>query len=312
MNQPAGIPVFKLYGEREQWPTPDMVHCELIAARSQLHNWQIKPHRHNGLFQILYLQQGKAEIRLEENRYPMAAGQVLIVPQMCVHGLTFERGAVGYVITLAYPLIHQLTRQAGDGLLALTGPSMHSLGEGSESGPIKMAFNALDTEYRRNAPYRHLLMEALLGAILIWLARDALPQAGGRAKEAEEKGRKGAGRGERRKAAGRGRGAEHFGCFCDLIEQHYTDHHPVSFYASRIGITAAHLNVLCRQAVGKSALDLIHERVLLEAKRKLVYTSMPVSVMAYAIGFADPAYFTRFFKRWAGMSPKDFRRQAGT
>jgi AraC family transcriptional activator of pobA len=269
-----------------------MVHCESIAARSQLHNWQIRPHQHNGLFQILYLQQGKAKIRLEDQQRRMSAGQVLVVPQMCVHGFQFDRNAVGHVITLAYPMINRLTKQAGDGLLALTSPSMHTLGEDSRSSHIRMAFAALDAEYRGNAPYRHLLMESLLGAILIWLARDTLPQRAG-AKET-------------------GRGGEHFGRFCELIEEHYTGHHPVAFYARRIGITAAHLNVLCRQAAGKSALELIHERVLLEAKRNLVYTSMTVSVVSYTIGFSDPAYFTRFFKRQVGMSPKDFRRQAGT
>src|ERR1700716_1495044 len=55
MSLSTDIPVYKLYGEHDQWLTPDMVHCESIAARSQLHNWQIKPHQHHGLFQILYL-----------------------------------------------------------------------------------------------------------------------------------------------------------------------------------------------------------------------------------------------------------------
>jgi AraC family transcriptional activator of pobA len=89
-------------------------------------------------------------------------------------------------------------------------------------------------------------------------------------------------------------------------------HEPVSDYASRLGITAAHLNALCRQAAGKSALALIHERMILEAKRNLVYTSMTIAVVADTIGFADPAYFTRFFRREVGMSPKEFRVKAGT
>ena len=77
-------------------------------------------------------------------------------------------------------------------------------------------------------------------------------------------------------------------------------------------MTAAHLNALCRQTVGKSALELIHERMILEAKRNLVYTSMSISEVSYAIGFSDPAYFTRFFKRQVGLSPKEFRKRAGT
>jgi AraC family transcriptional activator of pobA len=95
-----------------------------------------------------------------------------------------------------------------------------------------------------------------------------------------------------------------------MVDESYSKHYPVAWYAEQIGITAAHLNVLCRQAANQSALELIHARVLLEAKRNLVYTSMTVSVVSYTLGFSDPAYFTRFFKRQTGMSPKDFRMQA--
>lgn len=289
------IPVYKLYGEQEPWLTPDMVHCESIAARSQLHNWHIKPHQHNGLFQILYLQNGNARIQLDDHHSVMCAGQVLMVPQTCIHGFQFDRDAVGYVLTLAYPLINTLTARMGRGLSALTSPSQHALGDDEESAHIRMAFSAFDIEYRGNAPHRDLLMEALLGAILIWLTRHAM-QALPAPREAA--------RGRRRSG--------HFARFCELLEQGYGEHHSVAHYAKEIGVTAAHLNLLCRQAVDKSALALVHERVLLEAKRNLVYTSMTIGEVSYAIGFSDPAYFTRFFKRSIGLSPKDFRRQAGT
>jgi AraC family transcriptional regulator, transcriptional activator of pobA len=296
MAQVKQIPVYKLYGEQEPWPTPDMVHCESIAARSQLHNWQIKPHQHNGLFQILFLQQGAAKIQIDDAQYDMAAGQILMVPQMCIHGFRFERNAVGHVVTLAYELINllmRLTRQAGDGLVALSDPSIHALGDDAESGYIRMAFSALDAEYRGNAPYRKLQIEALLGAILIWLARSAPHHALAHAQES-------------------GKSAEHFANFRALIEQHFAEQKPLAWYARQLGITAAHLNALCRRTVGRSALALLHERMLLEAKRNLVYTSMTISVVGYAIGFSDPAYFTRFFKRQAGVSPKEFRKRAGT
>jgi AraC family transcriptional activator of pobA len=52
--------------------------------------------------------------------------------------------------------------------------------------------------------------------------------------------------------------------------------------------------------------------VILEAKRNLVYTSMTISVVSNTAGFADPAYFTRFFKRQVGLSPREFRLKAGT
>ena len=102
---------------------------------------------------------------------------------------------------------------------------------------------------------------------------------------------------------------QHLATFSRMIEQDYSKHHLVTYYARKIGITAAHLNIISRQITGKSALNLIHERLLLEAKRNLVYTNLSISTLSYTLGFADPAYFTRFFKRNSGASPKEFRNQ---
>lgn len=291
MNKLSDIPVYKLYGEEEHWLTPDLVHCESIAARSQLHNWQIKPHQHHGLFQVLYLRDGTAKIRLDDRHHDMRGPQVLVVPQMCIHGFKFARNAGGQVITLAYPLLDKIDQQLGNGLAALTRPSIHQLGDDEQSAHVKLAFSLIDSEYKRDAPYRNLLLESLLGTILVWIARNSAssPQEPPRAI---------------------GRSGRHFAAFCQMVEESYSRHYPVAWYAAQIGITAAHLNVLCRDAANQSALELIHQRVLLEAKRNLVYTSMTVSVVSYTLGFSDPAYFTRFFKRQTGLSPKDFRLQA--
>jgi AraC family transcriptional activator of pobA len=283
------IPVYKLYGEHEQWTTPDMIHCETIAARSKLHDWEIKPHQHHGLFQLLYLAAGNARIRFDDREVVMTAGQVALVPQMCIHGFQFAPNAEGHVMTLAYPLVSRVAGAAGEALLALRSPHLLGLPEDQDGACQRSHFSAIDREYHGNAPHRELLLESLLGALLAWLARHVAPKVD---------------------AARSARGMRHFAGFCKMVDAEYAGHHPVSHYARRLGITPAHLNVLCRQASGQSALDLIHERMLLEAKRNLVYTSMTISTVSYALGFADPAYFTRFFKQRIGLSPKAFRGQA--
>lgn len=293
MTAVNAIPVFKLYGEQESWLTPDMLHCESIAVRSQMHDWHIKPHRHNGLFQILYLQDGHADIQLDDAHHAMHAGQILLVPPLYIHGFRFSRNAQGMVLTLAHPLFDKLTAQLGDAKVALGKPSILALNDETDGAYIRAAMGALDVEYKRNASYRSTLIESLLGAILIWLARNAQPYVHEAGKDT-------------------GKGAAHFANFCRLIEQGHCTHHEVAYYAKKVGISAAHLNVLCRQTANKSALELIHERLILEAKRNLVYTTMSISEASYAIGFSDPAYFTRFFKRHTGLSPKDFRTRAGT
>jgi AraC family transcriptional activator of pobA len=286
------VPTFKLFGENTPWLTPDMLHCESIAARSSLHAWQITPHRHNGLFQILHLKEGSAKVRIDESVSTMHAGSLLLVPQMCIHGFLFEEFAQGHVVTVVYPLIQRLAQRAGDALAALTSPRMLVLGPDGEGDYLAHAMRALELEYRGTAAHRGLQIEALLAGILIIIGRRCAQPDNAIAPVR--------------------RGAAHFQAFCELIEAHYTRHEPVSFYAGRLGITAAHLNALCRQATAKSALGLIHERVLLESKRNLVYTSMTVSQVSDASGFNDPAYFTRFFTRSTGMSPSAFRQSAGT
>jgi AraC family transcriptional activator of pobA len=290
---PTSIPVFKLYGEHAPWPTADMMHCETIAARSTLHNWEIRPHQHHGLFQLLYLKAGLARIRADDDELAMQAGQVLLVPQMCIHGFNFAPHAEGHVLTLAYPLLARVGGAASEILLGLRKPYLHSLPPGDEGDDLRMHFATLAREYRQAATHRELLLEALLAGMLAWLARQIVPPAL-----------------QPLQPGGPTRGPHHFGRYCQMIEAEYSSQHAVSWYADRLGISAAHLNALCRQAARQSALELIHERLLLEARRSLAYSARSVSAVSYDLGFADPAYFTRFFKQRVGLSPKAFRTRA--
>lgn len=289
MEKNANVPSYKLYGEHEAWPTPDMMHCELIAERSHLHDWHIKPHQHNGLFQILYLQRGTARVQLDGQESGMHGGEVLLVPQNCVHGFEFSCDALGYVLTVAYPLMIKLTRAMEGGMAGLSQPCRHFLGEDEGSHYLCATFEAFIREYRSTARHRNVIVETLLTAIVVFLSRNL--------KQTRVQGPLDT------------RGNSHFARFCELIEKHYEKHYSLEFYAKEVGVTTANLNLLSRRIAQKSALELIHERILLEAKRNLIYTSMSISELSYAIGFSDPAYFTRFFKKATGEAPKAFRQR---
>ena len=81
-------------------------------------------------------------------------------------------------------------------------------------------------------------------------------------------------------------------------------------YANKMGMTPGHLSRLCRLALGMSSLDVINMRVIQEAQRELVYTSKTIKQLAASLGFTDEAYFTRFFRKHVGVSPKKFRSLA--
>jgi AraC family transcriptional activator of pobA len=284
------IPVYELYGEEQQWLTPDLLHCEAIATRSRLHNWEILPHSHHGLLQLLWLEQGEALLQLDDWKGELVAGGVLIVPQHCIHGFQFSNYAQGIVITLAYPLLDSLGTDLSTALQSESAARIFLLEENEEQSLIETMLRKLMKEYQRQQGYRRELIESSLIVVLACLMQQAQSM-------------------QPRLVEHPKRARRYLSEFTNLIEQDYMHHHQLTFYATKIGISTAHLNAVCREFIQRSALDLIHARIMLEAKRNLVYTSLTIKTVAEMLGFADPAYFTRFFKRQAGLSPKEFRQQ---
>lgn len=289
------VPVFKLYGEHQDWPTPDLLHCEAIADRSRPLDWVIRPHRHAGLYQLLYLRQGQARVRHESHRHELGPGGLVVVPQMSVHGFEFDADAQGLVLTLANPLVQRLGERVSTVLLTQLFAEFRfcALAASPQQAAIEDALQQIHSEYIAQAPGRAALMEAQLSALMVRLIRHCLPAGGLLAEPAAA-------------------GVDHFGAFSRLIEQHYAEGWTVEHYARELGVTRVHLNGICRRTVGQSALQLVHQRILLEAKRLLVYTAQTVAQVGDRLGFSDPGYFTRFFKRQTGQSPRDFRRFTGT
>lgn len=285
MNLANSIPVFKLYGESWHWPTPDLLHCESIQSRSSLYDWSIRAHQHSDLVQVLYIQQGQGEIEIEGVRHPFVDACVQIIPALCVHGFRFSPATQGFSLSLAAPLVAQFEQQFGRSLLVLNRPACVPVGDAGVQ--IHTLFQTLQQEYQAEHEARDMMLHSLLSALMVWLNRQAAAPA-----EVSDKV-------ERKRAAIRR--------FNQLVENHYREHLPLAHYANRIGMSGVHLNTLCREFHGCSALSVLHQRLLLEAKRSLLYTSMTVSQISDYLGFSDTTYFSRFFRRSTGFSPRDFR-----
>lgn len=97
--------------------------------------------------------------------------------------------------------------------------------------------------------------------------------------------------------------------FKELLEKHYQDWKKVGEYAAELNLTADYLNSVIKSAVGKTAKELIQQRVVLEAKRMGLHTDLSTKEIAYRIGFDDPSHFSKFFKNIEGSSFSDFRNK---
>jgi len=97
--------------------------------------------------------------------------------------------------------------------------------------------------------------------------------------------------------------------FQKLIDQHYKEKKLTKDYASLLYITPNHLNALSKDVTGRSAGELIRDRVLLEAKRLLVNADLTIAEISDELDFTDNSYFSKFFKKYTGTTPEIFRRQ---
>ena len=97
--------------------------------------------------------------------------------------------------------------------------------------------------------------------------------------------------------------------FSLLVEQNFKKLHSVTEYANRLGLSPKSLTKNFQKNGSQIPSDFIKSRIITEAKRQLLYTNSAVKYIAFDLGFNDPAYFSRFFTKATGQSPKEFQKQ---
>ena len=281
------VPNYRLYRE-ERGETGDFwLHCETIPERTSLHNFEIALHRHDTLFQIFLLTAGSGEVAGGDGISRIEAPCALLVPPDAAHGFSFARDVDGLVITALADKLKAVA--AGDRRVAEFAARMRAIPLASEAGAAATrALKTIETELASPAAGRLAMLEALMAQAIVGLARAAIandPQA----------------------SQANGARAQRIDDLMALVGAHYRQHRPVTFYAERLGITPTHLNRIARSETGLSVQGLLTQRLIEAAQRDLVFSPSPVNKIAYSLGFADPAYFNRFFRRAVGTTPGAFR-----
>lgn len=282
-------PIAVAFQEVRHFKPEDWLHCEAIAVRGELHGWTIPAHRHEGLHQFQWLRRGSARLVLDSVPHSVQAPAALMVAPGCVHAFQYSPGSDGLQVTVPSARLVQALAGA-PALAAQLAPSrlLHGEPMARQAGRAEALFAGLAEEFDGAEPGRTEALQAHLVLLAGWFLRQAAdvpPDAARRALRDTLVQR-----------------------YRALVELHLRRHQPLAFYAGALGVTPDHLSRSCRAALGLSALDLLQDRLLLEARRLLAYTRAPVGEVAAELGFADPAYFSRFFARRAGVAPQAYRR----
>lgn len=297
-----------MYGEHKRdGVVADPLHIEDIRSRSRKYLWTIATHRHVGLCQCVFVATGAVTRDLEDSRATYTGPVAIVVPAGAVHAFAFRAESQGYVLTfdLARLLSHLGTAQQAPIAALFSMPRTLELAA-HLSGSQRMAalFECLLQEFRQPEGFKSPVIGWLASSAL-WLL--ALHAAGVTATLGVGRDQ-GATSGAATAAAGRDELARLWR-FRQLIERHYTKHWGVARYARALALSTTSLNRLCHSVTGSTASDVIQQRLMLECRRRLIYLPMSIAAIAAELGFKDPAYFSRFFRKHCGMSPSEFRQR---
>ncbi|RZK55931.1 MAG: AraC family transcriptional regulator [Pedobacter sp.] len=98
--------------------------------------------------------------------------------------------------------------------------------------------------------------------------------------------------------------------FLMLLEGNFLTVTNIDFYAGKLGISSKRLNQILKEKLDKTGTQIIHDRIILEAKRKIIHSEITIKEIAYDLGFSDRPYFSRFFKKMTGQTPEEFQKKA--
>lgn len=285
------IPLFALYGEEPWVDDPGFIHCEDIASRSSALGWEIKPHRHSQLYQCLIVEKGKTVAVLDDSQVEFAKRCVLWIPPGVVHSFQFAAGTRGCVVSFADRILlgdekNYLRDFIGDLSATFKTWDLSTRQDNPLYEKVLAVVALLQSEMQTSEHGKNLYCEALLQQLLILLRRFHLQQDS-IDKPAEQD--------------------LLMQAFKRELDKHFKDHWHIADYAQQLNVTSSRLARLIRRHAGVGAKEIIQRRLLIESKRKLLYTRQTADEIAFELGFKDPAYFSRFFKKFTSLSPGKFR-----
>lgn len=286
------IPVYDICSiSRDKGGNDDLMADRLSHYLQQYYAQLHFPHRHS-FYHLVVFTKGKGTHAIDFTSYPVKLFQVYFMTPGQVHSWFFEGNMEGYIINFSEHLFKTFLLNASyldrfpffsgipeEGVCQLPAESQAEAVQILES---ILAYSGQDWKAHTDMVRVLLLQFFLLVDNTVSAHRHkAIPQ--------------------QKLVLLRG--------FRKLIDTHYRSIRLPKEYADLLYVTPNHLNALCQDVLGKTAGELIRDRVLLEAKRLLTNARMTVTEIAYDLNFQDNSYFNRFFKKYTGTTPDEFRKQ---
>lgn len=282
-----GIPIYSICNLHEDGGH-DIVVTDL-KSYLQSHRSLIFPHRHS-FYQVLYITKAGGDHVIDFRTYPVKHGMVFFLPPGQIHEWKFDEHTDGVLVNFGEPFFSTFLASSGylNDLPLFSRSGRHCTADLSAHIPaIDQLFRQILSEYLNREENCFDMIRALLLQVFLLAGRVLQTM-------------------EERKAPWQYR---QLITFEHLVEQYYTQKKLPKQYAGMMFITPNYLNALCTKLTGRSAGDLIRNRILLEAKRLLAHSGLSVQEIAWQLSFENSSYFSRFFKKYEKVTPEEFKKE---
>ncbi len=254
-----------------------------IVSLSQLagtQNWRLSLAHDRAEQLLIWITRGQGRLLLDGQRRGVGTHNAIVVPARHLFALDLGRQGVGQAVIVP----------EGCQILFPQMPRLLRIREVSAMSELTVLMEAATREQSTARPLTGQAMEAHGALISVWLQRQMALE-----EHAPQK----------RNAAGRLTAA-----YCRRISEHFRAPMTMADHAAALSVTPTHLTRVCRASTGRTAADLLTERVLHEARLLLTSTRVPAQDIARHLGFGSAAYFTRFIQQHTRMTPTGLRRAA--
>ena len=249
-----------------------------IPRLAQGGRWRVEAMRSYNADLLLWFTSGQGRITVAGTTRGYGANNAVFIPSGVMHGFEVSTKVFGSAVFVPTALDLPFPKE----------PMHLRIRDTVSQSEISAILANLSRELDSNLPERILATHHHSGLLAVWLKRQTLLHLQNSKKPDAAQ-----------RLASR---------FTQMIEQEYQSGMKVSDYANALGVSPTHLSRVCKQACGRPASGLLHDRVIFEARRLLRETKTPIRQVASQLGFTSPAYFSRSFQQYTGQTPSDFRR----
>ncbi len=255
----------------------------LVAEGDLIHEL----HRHDFYF-VLFIKNGTGEHEIDFIKYEVDNYSVFFIRPGQVHQLKLGKGSTGFMLQFTSDFYAPRENPASVVLRKVSNKShCHLSTERFEK--VALLLQAIFQEFTQKQDRYKEVVKASLDILFIELVRQSsnLNKIANAAKIYTQ---------------------ERLEELQELLEKNIHTKKQVSEYAEMLSITPYQLNAITKALLQKTGSELINEHIILEAKRMLIGTGNQVNLVADMLGYDDPSYFIRFFKKQTGLTPEAFRQ----